>query len=112
MARSVRMARARAMRWAQKPFGARGKSAHSHRPLTLYVLAGLLRLPTVAVPSACNSTSLLSTSLTALSMRPALSGRVALAFAARASRVVRKRSLVEVIPPLPAARSVSGVFPG
>src|SRR5215467_3425044 len=71
--------------------GALGKSLHWHSPLTTkYAVLPLLWLATLALPSACSSTSPASTILTALSTRPLHSGSVALAFSATSATASRQ----------------------
>src|SRR5207302_4180886 len=80
---ATRLARPAAMRCLHQPLGARGKSLHSHVPLTTkYAVVPLDCEATLAVPSARSSTSPASTLLTALSTRAPHWGKVFLALAA------------------------------
>src|SRR2546428_68440 len=73
------------------PLGALGKSLHSHVPLqTTYCVVPLDCEATRAVPSGSSSTSPASTILTALSTRPAQSGKVCLALAATSATAARQ----------------------
>src|SRR5207244_6433534 len=77
---ATRLARPAAMRCLHQPLGARGKSLHSHVPLTTkYWVVPLLWLATLALPPSSSSTSPARTILTALSTRPSHSCRVSLA---------------------------------
>src|ERR1700704_2985134 len=89
-----------AMRCLHQPLVALGKSLHSQVPLTTkYCVVPLLWLATLALPSASSSTSPASTILTALSTRPAQSGRVCFALAAISATAARPACRVLVSNP-------------
>src|SRR5262249_24681065 len=79
------------MRCLHMPWGALGKSRHSHDPLTTkYVVVPLLWLATFALPSGSNSTSPLSTIAAAFSTLPLHSGNAALALSAISATASRQ----------------------